>query len=269
MAIVSGYQKMKDYIKQSSGYKLISRWANANTLECDDGKTLQSKVGGISGISSSLTANSTTQAASTNLTNQLYQNIVDVKQSFQDGCRTIASKLTSCGVTTSNTASPSTIANNIQTLYTNRYNSGRTQGQNDVKNSPNSYGLYSKSQYDQNYSNGYNTGISAASIQSVTDITSKLTSYASQNHGFRSNVSLAEYKYIVAAATYQSGKTAYFSNFSGCSCFAQVSWAAHGATTAQEVATHLIILKDITGPINVWANSTGTGNKAVFAFGLK
>lgn len=240
-----------------------------NTLECDDGKTLQSKVGGISGISSSLTANSTTQAASTNLTNQLYQNIVDVKQSFQDGCRTIASKLTSCGVSTSNTASPSTIANNIQTLYTNRYNSGRTQGQNDVKNSPNSYGLYSKSQYDQNYSNGYNTGISAASIQSVTDITSKLTSYASQNHGFRSNVSLAEYKYIVAAATYQSGKTAYFSNFSGCSCFAQVSWAAHGATTAQEVATHLIILKDITGPINVWANSTGTGNKAVFAFGLK
>lgn len=74
MAIVSGYQKMKDYIKQSSGYKLLSRWANANTLECDDGKTLQSKVGGISGISSSLTANSTTQAASTNLTNQLYQN---------------------------------------------------------------------------------------------------------------------------------------------------------------------------------------------------
>ena len=75
MAIVSGYQKMKDYIKQSSGYKLLSRWANANTLECDDGKTLQNKVGGISGISSSLTANSTTQAASTNLTNQLYQNM--------------------------------------------------------------------------------------------------------------------------------------------------------------------------------------------------
>lgn len=78
MAIVSGYQKMKDYIKQSSGYKLISRWANANTLECDDGKTLQNKVGGISGISSSLTANSTSQAASTNLTNQLYQNITEI-----------------------------------------------------------------------------------------------------------------------------------------------------------------------------------------------
>ena len=75
MAIISGYQKMKDYIKQTSGYQLLSRWANANTLECDDGNTLQSKVGGISGISSSLTANSSTQAASTQLTNQLYQNI--------------------------------------------------------------------------------------------------------------------------------------------------------------------------------------------------
>lgn len=78
MAIVSGYQKMKDYIKQSSGYKLLSRWANANTVECDDAQTVQSKIGGITGISSSLTANSSTQAASTNLTNQLYQNITQV-----------------------------------------------------------------------------------------------------------------------------------------------------------------------------------------------
>ena len=78
MAIVSGYQKMKDYIKQSSGYKLLSRWANANTVECDDAQTVQSKIGGITGISSSLTANSSTQAASTQLTNQLYQNISKV-----------------------------------------------------------------------------------------------------------------------------------------------------------------------------------------------
>ena len=89
MAIVSGYQKMKDYIKQSSGYKLLSRWANANTVECDDGKTLQNKVGGISGISSSLTANSTTQAASTNLTNQLYQNFSQLNSElkFPDGTK--------------------------------------------------------------------------------------------------------------------------------------------------------------------------------------
>lgn len=39
---------------------------------------------------------------------------------------------------------------------TDQYNAGRTQGQNDVKNSPNSYGVYSKSQYDNNYNNGVN-----------------------------------------------------------------------------------------------------------------
>ena len=86
MAIVSGYQKMKDYIKQSSGYKLLSRWANANTVECDDAQTVQSKIGGITGISSSLTANSSTQAASTQLTNQLYQNIAQVSSDL-GGCR--------------------------------------------------------------------------------------------------------------------------------------------------------------------------------------
>ena len=42
------------------------------------------------------------------------------------------------------------------------YNSGRSQGQSDVKNNPNGYGLYTKSQYDSNWSNGYNSGYSAA-----------------------------------------------------------------------------------------------------------
>ncbi|HAU88115.1 MAG TPA: hypothetical protein DCW90_22350 [Lachnospiraceae bacterium] len=48
-----------------------------------------------------------------------------------------------------------------RTSYNNGYNSGRTQGRNDVKNSPNSYSLYTKSQYDTNYNNGYNNGVSA------------------------------------------------------------------------------------------------------------
>ena len=84
MSIASGFQKIKDYIKRSTGdYILTSRWGNANTIECDDGKTVQSKVGGISGISSSLTANSATQAASTQLTNQLYQNITKLNSELE------------------------------------------------------------------------------------------------------------------------------------------------------------------------------------------
>ena len=41
------------------------------------------------------------------------------------------------------------------------YNSGRTQGQNDVKNNPNGYGLYNKTQYDNHYNEGYNAGKAA------------------------------------------------------------------------------------------------------------
>ena len=49
-----------------------------------------------------------------------------------------------------------------RTSYNNGYSAGRTQGQNDVKNSPNSYSLYTKSQYDTNYNNGYNAGYAKA-----------------------------------------------------------------------------------------------------------
>ena len=42
------------------------------------------------------------------------------------------------------------------------YNSGRTQGQNDVKNNPNAYGLYNKTQYDNHYNEGYNAGVAAS-----------------------------------------------------------------------------------------------------------
>lgn len=45
------------------------------------------------------------------------------------------------------------------------YNSGRTQGQNDVKNSPNSYGLYTKAQYDANYNNGANAKVNNLSVK--------------------------------------------------------------------------------------------------------
>lgn len=49
----------------------------------------------------------------------------------------------------------------ITVNQTPAYNAGRTQGQTDVKNSPNTYGVYSKAQYDGNYTSGVNAGRSA------------------------------------------------------------------------------------------------------------
>lgn len=69
MSILSGYKKFKKYIKTSSGFQLQSLWSNANTVEADDGKNMQTKVGAINGITSSTTANSADIAASANLVN--------------------------------------------------------------------------------------------------------------------------------------------------------------------------------------------------------
>ena len=71
MSIVSGYKKFKKYILTSSGFQLVSHWTKANTLEFDDGKTAQDKLGAIDGISSSRESNSDKIAASTALVSEL------------------------------------------------------------------------------------------------------------------------------------------------------------------------------------------------------
>ena len=70
------------------------------------------------------------------------------------------------------------------------YNNGRTQGQNDVKNNPNNYGLYNKTQYDQNYTNGYNAGKSAASIQFIEVKGSQSNFSKYPEHGLDHSVSI-------------------------------------------------------------------------------
>ena len=95
----------------------------------------------------------------------LNDDIQDLQTSFQDGVNVIYNKITNHGVTP-NSKTPVDIANSIDTCVNNAwsngntegYNNGRTQGQNDVKNNPNGYGLYNKTQYDQNYNTGVTNG---------------------------------------------------------------------------------------------------------------
>ena len=87
-----------------------------------------------------------------------------MKSNFQAGVDTLYNKCVSCGWTPTG-KTPTHIAEAIQGIYGNRYtegyNNGRTQGQNDVKNNPNGYGLYNQSQYDNHYNEGYNNGYNA------------------------------------------------------------------------------------------------------------
>lgn len=50
MSILTGFNKVKNYILTSSGYQLLSRWTSSQTVEFDDGKTAQAKLGEINGI---------------------------------------------------------------------------------------------------------------------------------------------------------------------------------------------------------------------------
>ena len=79
MSIASGYKKFKKYILTSSGFQLVSHWTKANTLEFDDGKTDQDKLGAIDGISSSRESNSDKIAASTALGSELNSDLGGVK----------------------------------------------------------------------------------------------------------------------------------------------------------------------------------------------
>ena len=78
MSIVSGYKKCKKYILTSSGFQLVSHWTKANTLEFDDGKTAQAKLGAIDGISSSRESNSDKIAASTALVSELNSDLASL-----------------------------------------------------------------------------------------------------------------------------------------------------------------------------------------------
>ena len=82
MSIVSGYKKFKKYILTSSGFQLVSHWTNANTLQFDDGKTAQAKLGAIDGISSSKDSSSDKIAASTKLVSELNSNFATVNQNL-------------------------------------------------------------------------------------------------------------------------------------------------------------------------------------------
>lgn len=82
MSIASGYKKFKKYILTSSGFQLVSHWTKANTLEFDDGKTAQDKLGAIDGISSSRESNSDKIAASTALVSELNSDLANGQIEF-------------------------------------------------------------------------------------------------------------------------------------------------------------------------------------------
>lgn len=93
---------------------------------------------------------------------EINQSLDGCLKSVSDGKKTVASAITAQGVSTAADAEFATMAANIGSVGTNKYSAGRRQGRSDVTSSPNSYGLYTKSQYDSNYSTGQANGSNSA-----------------------------------------------------------------------------------------------------------
>lgn len=47
MSIQSGFQKIKKYVKSSAGYQLLSHWTSAETVEMNDGSTLEQRISNV------------------------------------------------------------------------------------------------------------------------------------------------------------------------------------------------------------------------------
>ena len=47
MSIISGYQKIKKHIKTADGYQLLSHWTSSDTVEMNDGTTLEHRISNV------------------------------------------------------------------------------------------------------------------------------------------------------------------------------------------------------------------------------
>lgn len=132
------YRRLKDAANKV--WQRISFWTAASDVEFENGNTLQSTLGTVTGITDSLTSNSSTVAASAAAVYSLNSKIT----SFSGSLSNLYNAFVAKGVTPSaKTLDACTTA--VNTLYTTAYDSGNSKG----------------------YSTGYTAGQNAAIIMTA------------------------------------------------------------------------------------------------------
>ena len=106
-----------------------------------------------------------------------------------------------------------------------------------------------------------------ANFDLVVDISKHFSTNTAQVFEVKSSADLSGYEYIAICATFQKGKSGNFTEIAGCEILDQLGW--NHQTSSDEVAIHLVILKNITGAISILGRYAGTGSATVKAFGFK
>lgn len=143
--------------KDNKKWERYGLWNRGKDTECEDGNTVETKVGAIKGITTSTNVSETGYAADAKTVSEIKQSLANGKIKF--------------GIDSS--GNYGYIKDGADTVIPfKRYEDGRIQGRNDVIGSPNSYGLYTKAQYDANkvtYKSGnYNTGLNGETWRSTS-----------------------------------------------------------------------------------------------------
>lgn len=106
-----------------------------------------------------------------------------------------------------------------------------------------------------------------ANFDLVVDISKYFSTNTAQVFEVKSSADLSGYEYIAICATFQKGKSGNFTEISGCEMLDQLGWSH--TTSSDEIAIHLVVLKNITGAISILGRYAGTGSATVKAFGFK
>ena len=155
--IVTGKKFRRLIDVATNKWRRYSFWNKAKDTECEDGTDVETKVGAIKGITTSTNVSETGYAADAKTVSEINQSLANGKIKF--------------GIDSS--GNYGYIKDGADTVIPfKRYEDGRIQGRNDVIGSPNSYGLYTKAQYDANkvtYKSGnYNTGLNGETWRSTS-----------------------------------------------------------------------------------------------------
>ena len=106
-----------------------------------------------------------------------------------------------------------------------------------------------------------------ANFDLVVDISKYFSTNTAHVFEVKSSTDLSGYEYIAICATFQKGKSGNFTEISGCEILDQLGWSH--VTNSDEIAIHLVVLKNITGAISILGRGAGTGSATVKAFGFK
>ena len=202
--------------------------------------------------------------------------ITNLTNSYNSNIKIITDKLNACGVSTASNANGATIATNIQTLYTNRYNQGISDGR---------VGYVTESQYNNYGNQKYNEGVTAADNRANPNSTNYQTGYnngvtdgrrgyytqaqydANYNNGFNAGKSSGYSTLSSATGSFNNQRAVIIKGTSNSNFNTMAAIFSHSTNKAVLVAgncSYNMINTDVSSAANFLANNMKSSSESYY-----